>query len=391
MHDVVVIGAGPSGLNAARRLAEGGLDTVVLERKSEIGSSVICTGIVGKEAFRDFDLSEDSVLRDIEEVKIISPYSTHITYRHPKAFANVVDRKRFDRNLADVAQSKGVEIKLDSHVLDISVNNNGVEVLSKIQSKYLQKTSAKMAIIATGIDYKLNKKLGLGYPKDYLYGIQSEIETDIFDSTHILVGNSITSGAFAWVVPLNGKKVRAGLVTEANPKICFHNLINRLNLKKEQNLNKNHIQFRAIAQGLVSKTYGERILSVGEAAGQVKTTSGGGIYYGLLCAELASEVILKSFRQGSFSAKVFAEYEKLWRKALQREILVGYYARKLCGKLTDPQMEKIFQIARSDGIIPLIKDKGNFDWHSELVLALIKRIPLFNRIKCKASALNSKN
>jgi digeranylgeranylglycerophospholipid reductase len=384
MYDVAVIGAGPSGLNASRRLAERGLGVVVLEKKSKIGDHVICTGIIGKEAFQKFDLSKDLVLEEIQRIKMISPYSTQINYHHHSAFANVVDRKKFDNYLAEIAQAKGAEIELENHVFDISVKSDCVEISAKVKSEDVKKYTAKVALVATGIDYGLNKKLGLDYPRDFLFGIQAEFEADDFDSTHIFVGNNIAPGAFAWAVPIGGKKVRAGLVTESNPKVCFQNLMKKLNLDQSQNFNKNHVHYRAIAQGLVSKTSGERVLSVGEAAGQVKATSGGGIYFGMLCSEFASQVICKGFEQGSFSSKVLAEYEKLWKRAIQREILVGYYARKLCGKLSDLQIERIFQIARSDGVIPLIKEKGNFDWHGELVMTLLKRIPLLRERKLKA-------
>ena len=383
MYDVAVVGAGPSGLNASRRLAERGLDVVVLEKKSEIGDQIICTGIIGKEAFQKFDLSKDSVLKEIQSIKVISPYSTQITYRHHSAFANIVDRKRFDQYLAEIARSKGAVIEPENHVFDISVKNDCVEISARVKSKDTQKYTAKVALVATGIDYRLNKKLGLGYPRDFLFGIQAEFEADDFDTTHIFVGNDVAPGAFAWAVPIGEKKVRAGLVTESDPKVCFQELMKKLNLDKTPNFNENQVQYRAIAQGLISKTYGERVLSVGEAAGQVKATSGGGVYFGLLCSEFASQVICKGFEQGSFSSKVLAEYEKLWKRAIQREILVGYYARKLCGKLTDLQIEKIFQIAQSDGVIPLIEEKGNFDWHGELVLTLLKRIPGLRDINSK--------
>jgi len=376
VHDVIVIGGGPSGLNAARRLADGGLDVVVLERKKEIGTRVLCTGIVGREAFREFDLSEESILKDIQKVKMISPYSTQIMYQHPTAFANVVDREKFDKCLADDAESRGVEVKLENHVLDISVNDNCVEVIAKVNSKYSYEYNAKMVIIATGVDCRLNKKLGLGYPKNFLYGMQTEFETDDCDSTTILVSNHVAPGAFAWMVPAGEKVVRVGLITEGKPHFCFQNLMKRLNLDKEKSLGKYQVQYRVISQGLVSRTYGERVITVGETAGQVKTTSGGGIYYGLVCSNIASRVVLKRFEQGCFSALALAEYEKLWKKAIQKEILVGYYARKICGKLNDIQIERIFQIAKTDGIIPLVRKKGNFDWHSELILALIKRLPL---------------
>ncbi len=375
MHDAIVIGGGPSGLNTAKRLAEGGLEVEVLERKSKIGKDIICTGIIGEEAFRDFDLSRNLILKEIKKIKLVSPFGSSLIYQHPITFAYVVDRNKLDEYLANITQSKGVEIKLRNQVIDISVNKDHVEVLTEVKGKYLRKYSARMAIIATGVDCRLNKKLGLGSPKDFLNAVQSELKMENIDSTAIFIGKNIASQGFAWAVPISEETVRIGLITDGDPMVYFHNLIEEFYPQKMANLDKERIQFKSIAHGLISKTYGERVLAVGEAAGQVKTTTGGGIYFGLLCSEIASEVILKRFEDGCFSTKALAEYEKLWKKALQREILVGYYTRKILGKLSDLQIEKIFQVAQNDGIIPFIREKGNFDWHSEMILALIKKSP----------------
>ncbi len=381
MYDVIVIGGGPSGLNTAKRLAEGGLEVGVLERKSEIGKDIICTGIVGEEIFRDFNLSKDLILKEIKEIKLVSPFGSSLIYQHPMTFAYVLDRNKFDEYLANIAQSKGVEIKLKNQVVDISVNKDYVEVLTEIKGKYLRKYSAKMAIIATGVDCRLNKKLGLGFPKDFLNGVQSELEMENIDPTTIFIGKNIAPRGFAWVVPISEETVRIGLITDDDPMVYFHHLMEEFYPKKMANMDKERIQFKSIAHGLISKTYGERVLAVGEAAGQVKTTTGGGIYFGLLCSEIASDVILKRFEDGCFSSKALAEYDRLWKRALQKEILVGCYTRKILGKLSDLQIEKIFRIAQNNGIIPLIRKKGNFDWHSEIILTLIKKSPFLEIFK----------
>ena len=374
MYDVIVVGAGPSGLNTARRLAENGLKVLVLEKKSEIGEHVICTGIVGEDIFKRFSLSKNSILKEIRKVKVISPFMNYLNYEHPNSFAYVVDRKKFDGYLGEKAQSKGVKIELNSKVEDISINKNSVEVIAKRDEKYKEKYLSQLIIIATGVNYKLQKKLGLGFPNDFLKGIQAELNIKDGEYTHVFIGRDVAPGAFAWVVPIGKETARVGLMTEGNPKECFKRLIEKFFPDKIRSLKKERIQFKPIAQGLISKTYSNRVLTVGEAAGQVKTTTGGGIYYGLLCSEFASQVILKRFNERDFSERALSEYEKLWKKALKKEILIGYYARKLCGKLNDNQIENLFRIIQSDGILPLVKNKGDFDWHSELLLAFLRKI-----------------
>jgi len=391
MHDVIIVGAGPSGLNAARKLANKGLDVLVLESKKEIGEYVICTGVVGQEVFREFDLPRDLILKEIKKMKWVSPMNNTLSYEHPQPFACVINREKFDKYLGYRAQLEGARIELNREVLDISVNNNCVEVVAREDKGDKEKHSAQMVLIATGINYLLHKKLGLGYPKDFLYGVQAEIDINNVDCTQVFIGRDIASGAFAWLVPIERGRVRIGLMTEENPERCFNNLIKKLNPDRPKNLEKDQIQYKAIAQGLVSKTYGERVLAIGEAAGQIKTTTGGGIYFGLLCSDIASKVVYKRFKEGCFQAHALAEYEKLWKKTIQKEILIGYYARKVCAKLSDAQIETVFQIAQNDGVIPLIKEKGNFNWHYDLILALMKRIPHWQILSEKLRHLQNKN
>ncbi|MBE3111937.1 MAG: FAD-dependent monooxygenase [Acidobacteria bacterium] len=124
--DVIVIGAGPSGLRAAGRLAAAGLDVRVLEKKSRVGANVVCTGIVGKEVFDDFGLDRRSVIEELRTVRLVSPFSTVLTYEHPRPFACVVDREKFDNALADAAVSAGAAVACDARVDDIAVGREGV-------------------------------------------------------------------------------------------------------------------------------------------------------------------------------------------------------------------------------------------------------------------------
>ena len=374
-HDVIVVGGGPSGLNSARRLSEKGLDVVVLERKDEIGKNVVCTGIVGKEAFDRFSLATNSILKEIQHFKMVSPYLTSVLYSHAYPFAYVVDREKFDNNLADEAVSKGATLKLSHDVVDVTSDENCVNIVTKIDGSQFVTFRAKALILATGIDIRLNKKLGLGYSKEYIHGIQSEITFKQNGCPEIFVGKDVTPGAFAWVVPVNKEKARVGLLAKRDPQAYFEKFVKKLFPDSSIELSEEKIMSKPIAQGLMTKSYGNRMLVVGEAAGQVKTTTGGGIFFGLLCSDIASEIISRGFKESTLTAQHLSSYEKYWKKKIQKEILVGYYTRKICEKLSDSQIENMFQIARNDGVIPLIKKKGNFDWQSEVILTLARRAP----------------
>jgi digeranylgeranylglycerophospholipid reductase len=151
------------------------------------------------------------------------------------------------------------------------------------------------------------------------------------------------------------------------------------------------IRTKPVAQGLLSGTFGERVLAVGEAAGQTKTTTGGGISYGLACADLAAAVVRACFDRSSFAAADLAGYESLWKGLLRKEIVVGHLTRRMCARLSDGRVETLFQLARTDGIVPIIREKADFDWHSGLIFALLHRLSFmkfFRDVKDRLGPIN---
>lgn len=366
--DVLVIGGGPSGLRVACRLAEAGLDVRVLERKPAIGRDVVCTGIVGVDVFARFGLDPSPVIEEIRDVRLVSPFGTVVSYRHPRPFACVVDRERFDAGIAEAAISAGAVLSLGSRVDGLTVEPGGVRVAARESGGGTLRYSAAMAVIASGVDPGLARRAGLGYPRSFLRGAQAEIPASPGGPTTIFVGREVAPGAFAWSVPA-GDRARVGLLARKDAKTLLARLMKANGLPEGP-----AIRTRAVAQGLVSRTTGDRVLSVGEAAGQIKTTTGGGITYGLFCADLAAEAVRRSFERSSFGAAALAGYESGWRTALHKEIVIGHFARRMCARLSDGQVEGLFHLAQTDGIIPIIRETADFDRHSGLIFALLERL-----------------
>jgi digeranylgeranylglycerophospholipid reductase len=125
-------------------------------------------------------------------------------------------------------------------------------------------------------------------------------------------------------------------------------------------------------------------LVVGEAAGQVKPTSGGGIYYGLLCADIAAEVLHQAFLAGDFSTAALSTYQKKWRARLNRELTFDYWARTLLAKLSNSRMDYLFRVASKRGVPELIAATTNFsfDWHRGLLFQMAWHlVPFFKASK----------
>ena len=133
----------------------------------------------------------------------------------------------------------------------------------------------------------------------------------------------------------------------------------------------------------LAKTYSERLVVVGSAAGQVKPTTGGGIYYGLLCADMAADNLHQALKSDDLSARNLAKYDREWKRKLRQELRSGYWARKFYELLNDRQIDRIWDIIKSNGIDEaLLKaDDLSFDWHRQAVLRLIGQGTLSNLIE----------
>jgi flavin-dependent dehydrogenase len=121
-----------------------------------------------------------------------------------------------------------------------------------------------------------------------------------------------------------------------------------------------------------SRAYADRVLAVGDAAGQVKPTSGGGIYYGMLGAREAAETVCEAFRSGRFTAQGLSAYEKRWRSRLGFDLKVGTLFRRLFSRMADRDIDELFRTLHTDGLLARITEKVSFDWHRELITFLLK-------------------
>jgi flavin-dependent dehydrogenase len=233
--------------------------------------------------------------------------------------------------------------------------------------------TSKSVVIASGFAPGLLRRLGLGTFRDYTIGAQAEVKTAGTDEVEVYFGD-IAPGFFAWLVPTSPTTARAGLLSRTRPGLYLRKWLEHLESQGRIALEDVRINYGAIPLRPLSRTYGERMLVVGDAAGQVKPTSGGGIYYGLLCADIAADTLHQALSDDDLSTKRLSRYEKAWRKKLGRELKTGYWARKLYERLSHRQIDRLFQIVKASGIDEaLLKAKDlSFDWHGRTIRQLLK-------------------
>ena len=369
--DVIVIGGGPSGLFTSSLLSKNGIKTVLIEKESEIGKDVVCSGVISKEAFNRYDLPENAIAGILKDAELFSPGGIQIPYSHLEEAAVVVDRHKFDGELGKTAAQNGAHIMLGSRVSSLSVKEDFVEAEVKTPNG-LKIINSKIAVIATGVSFNLQTSLGMGRPKKIIKGIQVEVQAEDVNQLQIYWGNKVSNGYFGWAIPLHDGRTRIGVMTDGDAMEGLNNILKEVGQYTNICNDIGRIKRRGISFGTISKSYSDRILAVGEAAGLVKTTTGGGIYYGLISAEMASNVIQEAFQKTDFSAKFLSKYEKLWKKELENEIKFGEYFHKFYSKLSDSSIDTLFDAAKKDGLLSFISQEGKFDWHRNAIVKILR-------------------
>jgi len=117
------------------------------------------------------------------------------------------------------------------------------------------------------------------------------------------------------------------------------------------------------------------MLLVGDAAAQVKPTSGGGIYTGLLCAKYCSSVAIEALNKNDFSISMLKNYHKKWSAGIGRELNLGMKLRSIFKKLNDRQLDKYIKRFQNPIIIDTISKYGDIDYPSKLIKPLLERTP----------------
>ncbi len=368
----------------ARLLADRGHDVLVLEEHPAIGSPVHCTGLMGLEAFDEFDLPRTTILGEAESARFWGAAGQSVTAKSNRIRAVIIDRARFDEQLAASAQSSGAEIRAGWRAETVHVESNAVRVTVGDGHPPVH---ARTCVLACGASYRFHRALGLGLPDVFLQSAQMETPFPERPEIEVRFGREVAPSGFAWLVPIRRDAVphaRIGLMSATKIRDRFTRLVTGLCASvKLDPADLPAPRLKMLPLGPVSRTFSDRVLAVGDAAGLVKPTTGGGIHYSLLSGSLAAEVLDDALRRNRVNAGTLGRYERLWRRRLGQEIRVGLAFRRIAARLSDDSIDEIIELARVNGVIPLLQETASFNWHRKAAIALLGH-PSFRRIVFKS-------
>ena len=312
------------------------------------------------------------VLRGLKGARVFSP-NTNISFKAKSYKAWVVDRKLFDRALTLEAVKKGAELRLNSPAREFRRENDGC-VLTVSDGEQIK---ADVVISAEGVRARIARNAGIVPVKKILSGAQVEAPFFLEDPEKVEVHFGPAPGLFAWVVPTTNDAARIGLCASDNGCGYLRAFLQKDIIRKRLLGSPVGLVVGGLPMGPPVATVTDRFLAVGDACGQVKPTSGGGIYPGLVCAKIAGSVAASAYKEGDCSAERLREYDKLWRARLGKELEIGMRVNRLLNRMNQTELDEAFSfLARKPELLKAIEEHGDTDRPSILMARMLPYVGL---------------
>ncbi len=382
-YDVAIVGGGPIGGFIADKISKKGFNVALYEEHKNIGEPLKCAGLVSSRVFDIVDVKKENIIQNsIKGAHIHSPSGQILTIGGDKVHALVINRSMFDYEIIKQAMESNTEVFLENKIISAKKSEDHIKFRTSKNNKNIR---CKLLVGADGPFSTIRKWFNFSEPTEILKGIGAEITNTNLDPNfvEIFLGRNVAPGFFAWIIPTNksGTKARTGLcispdMSNFTPK---HFLLNLFKNKQFSDFFKNvEITKRiggAIPLGPLKKTYADNMLLVGDAAAQVKPTSGGGIYTGLLCASHCITVAEAALQKNNFSQQILKKYQKMWSADIGKELNRGMRFRTIFKNLTDKQIDKYIEKFQNLKTIDIISKYGDIDYPSKLAIPLLKTNP----------------
>ena len=365
MNDVTIIGGGPAGCKAASLLS-GDMDVTVVEEHDVSGIPVQCTGLISDDVIRLSGVNVD-VLGSLYGANVHFPGGGVISVRSKKRKGVLIDRAVLDKRMADAAMDAGAVFQYGTRYVSHSCSD------SIVRTETTKGTLVSKIIVgADGHSSAVARSLGNNGPKEYVKGVQFDVRntTDDPEMMDIFLGSD-APGFFAWLIPFEDM-TRVGLCSSGDipPSEHLKNILRRTGLQDKTVVRK---YSGKIPLGGRRTTFGDGTLLIGDAAGQVKPISGGGLYPAFMSSHPLAETVREAIASGDTSAGSLRRYETRWKKEIWKELRNGYLLRRMFKRMDDRSMDEIFAAADREEMRSILNEI-DLDSPSDVILPMLKDI-----------------
>ncbi|WXG43441.1 MAG: NAD(P)/FAD-dependent oxidoreductase [Promethearchaeati archaeon SRVP18_Atabeyarchaeia-1] len=354
MTSVTIVGAGPAGLVAAETLAKRGVSVHVVDQDENPGEWKPCAGMLRDAALRMFKVRPELACRQIRGIRVVLPNHQvdEVSYAHP-IFWNF-DRGTLARHLVERVRKAGGSVDTGIRVVDVTRADEGARVSGyklklRASDGGIERVKAGMLIAADGVNSIIVKKTvvhppfrpsQLGQCVQYQILMDNQmIEKRIGDMNEFYYGGDVSPFGYAWIVPKdNSVTVGVGaLLSKVNTSLkkFLDYVMTRHPVASGKLAGGKILRFEAALcplSGLVSPTYGDGLVVVGDAAGHCSSISGEGMHYSMVAGEIAGRICSEAVEMGDISARFLGKYEGAWRRAIGSDMKWGRWLQNIALK-----------------------------------------------------------
>jgi digeranylgeranylglycerophospholipid reductase len=316
IHDVIIIGAGPAGLMAAKCLAEKDINFLIIDQKKEIGLPLRCGEGIRKEGFNELFGNEEYPFID-NSVSIIEARNGNLSRSLNLDYLQL-NRPAFEKWLSE--NIKG-HLRLETVCEDVDIQKDYAEVVT---NKGVFRT--KLVIIASGYGFGIQKKLGLlkrDVVTGFCYGGIFEVDAFSLDRFYFLFDDDYFG--YMWIFPKKNNTVNMGLCSfeKLNCKEAFYVLLKKYGINARP-----VIEYGGIVpcSGPIERTYHDRLMVCGDAAGHVYAGTGEGILFALKAGHLAAGTAIQALGEDRLEADFLKKYEDAWKEYFGKHMKNGIIA-----------------------------------------------------------------
>ena len=354
-YDAVIAGGSISGLMAAREIAKKGHSVLVLEEGFEIGTPDHCGGLVSTSALSELGVEPTQKTFDstIDSALIYAPSGKNMEINSKKQKVIVVNRRELDKQVARQAEQSGAEIRVKT----------GFKEKTKLGVKTTDgEIGCKILVDCRGVGALINNERD-----GVLLSAQYEVYADWIKDGRVEVyfDNIKYPGFFAWIIPSGNGTGKVGI---AGREINVSNMMKQF-LKSKGNHSTIRKIFAPIwIKGPIKNFVTGNIVIAGDAAGQSKPTTAGGIYSCGMGGIFAGNAITKYLE--SNDKEQLKQYQKNWHDKFGKEFEKQRLARKILERIDNKTIDMIFDTITPE-IISEISNKDDFDFHATSIVKLL--------------------
>ena len=355
-YDVIIAGGSVAGLLCAREISSSGFSVLVIEEDYEIGTPEHCGGLVSIAGLAELGIVpfKKTFEHMIESAKITSPNGNSFTINSKKQKVTEISRRELDKQIAFQAQKNGAEVRVRTSFQEII--DNGVRTSE-------EEINCKIFVDARGVSSLIQKdRTGI------LSSAQYEIYADWIKKgkVEVIFDQEKYPGFFAWIIPSGEGKGKVGV---AGRGIKVSETLEKI-LKEKGEFSTIRKIFAPIwIKGPIKNFVEGKTVIIGDAAGQAKPTTAGGIFTSGMGGVYAGQAISEFLKTNDENK--LDQYQKKWMTRFGKEFEKQLLARKILERIDNNTINKLFEIITPE-IIKEISKKDDFDFHTGSIIKLLR-------------------